>query len=71
MYRFGMFAALAIGAVALMGGTTSADAVTGAKLHAKPAQSLIEDVRYRGRYRHCGRRCHYVGPVKICKRRCW
>jgi hypothetical protein len=70
MYRYGMFAALAFSAVALMSGTTSADVATGAQLQVKPAQSLVQDAGYRGRHRHCRRHCHYVGPLKICKRKC-
>jgi Mn2+/Fe2+ NRAMP family transporter len=67
MYRYGMFAALAFGAVALMSGTTSAGVATGA-LQVKPSASVVQQVGHR--HRHCRRRCHWVGPVKICKRRC-
>lgn len=70
MYRYGMFAALAFGAVALASGTTSAGVATGAaQLQVKPSTSVVQQAGHR--HRHCRRRCHWVGPVKVCKRRCW
>ena len=70
MYRYGLIAAVAFGAVALVSGTSSANVATGGftTLNAKPFASSIEEVR---RHRVCHRKCNYVGPFKKCRRRCW
>jgi hypothetical protein len=72
MYRYGMFSALAFGAVALMSGTTSAGVAAGVpQLQVKPSTSIVQQVDHRWRHHRCHRHCHYVGPIKICKRKCW
>jgi hypothetical protein len=70
MNRFALLAALALGAVALVGPSASANVATGGitKLNTQSFQSSIEEV---GRHRVCRRKCSYFGPIKTCKRKCW
>jgi len=70
MSRFALLAALALGAVTLVGASASANVATGGitKLNAKAFSTSIEEVR---RHRVCRVKCKGIGPFKKCKRRCW
>jgi len=67
--KFGLFAALAIGAVALVGGSASAGVATSGltKANVAPAASSVTHVGWRC-YRHC--RWH-GGSRPFCRHRCY
>jgi hypothetical protein len=67
--KFGLFAAIAFGMVALMGGSASAAVATSGltKASVAPAASSVQHVGWR-----CYRRCRWHGHSRhFCKHRCW
>lgn len=68
--KYGLFAAIAIGIIALMGGVASAGVATSGltKASVAPASaSAVEQVGWR-----CYRRCRWHGGSRhFCKHRCW
>jgi hypothetical protein len=67
--KYGLFAAIAVGVVALMGGVASANVATSglSKASVAPSASVVQHVGWRC-YRHC--RWH-GGSRHYCKHRCW
>ncbi len=67
--KYGVFAAIALGVVALMGGVASANVATSGltKAGVAPTISSVKHVGWR-----CYRRCrwHGGGPY-FCRHRCW
>lgn len=69
--KYGLCAAIALGAVALMSGTASAGVATSgiANAGAAPASSIVQDVRWKSP--KCYRRCRHHGGSKMrCRWKC-
>jgi hypothetical protein len=67
--KYGLFAAIALGGMALIGGAASASVATSGltKASVAPAASTVQHVGWR-----CYRRCRWHGhSVWQCKHRCW
>jgi hypothetical protein len=69
--KYGLFAAIAFGIVALMSGMASAGVATSgiANQSAAPAASIVQDVGWKNK--RCYRRCRaHGGSRHRCRRRC-
>ncbi len=69
--KYGLFAAIAFGIVALMSGMASAGVATSgiANSSAAPAASIVQHVGWKNK--HCYRRCRRHGGSRFhCRRRC-
>jgi hypothetical protein len=68
--KFGLFAALAIGAVALVGSSASAGVATSGLAKANVAPAAASSVKHVGW--RCYRRCRWHGGgVHFCRHRCY
>jgi hypothetical protein len=67
--KYGLFAAIALAFVALVGGTAFAGVATSGLTKAAPSNSIVQDVRWKSR--RCYDRCRHHGGTRIgCRLHC-